>query len=606
VPNLTWPVWVQLVPLTLMFVPLWLVARTSYSLMVGTLKFWEYAGYGYALAAVTYWIMLALLVRWLRRPWAAWVFAWFYLLLYGVNAAMVYHAGTMLEPHFLRMLEFDVLVLAYITKWVWVLVGFLALNCAGAALLIHKHREQLARLRLPVLVAVALFLWVAPVLQAKGLFRPTATLARVAGQGVMAGAWRLEQTETLRMLARNPLHIFAKAVLERPDPLVPRPVAELSQAAGAIRAYDLPLGPRAYPPLGLKPFNHIIVFAVESLSLDFLAPYNAHLTPEISPFYGSAEIRQAMFTNYQTIALPTRRGISAMYCSHPNGAALLVGGSELSLIKLLKHQGYRTIMWKSSSETFQNEHIIFPRLGFEDHWGVETWERSSTNRPYIEGRGLMDRVLFDKVLSLMEEYRGKKLFLHIISQDTHSPNPREFYGSLDYPPDPPSISRIASPEAAAVVRGVFRHDYDLGLTIQKMRARGLLTEDTLVVLTADHNYPQAIYLQTVPGFPNAYYSRITLAFLSGQALPQADRYRLRTQLDFAPTLLHLLNLPIPAGYWGTSVFTDLHSTSVSELYDRLTVEHRGEQRVISIASPEGPEAAGLIDLYRKVYLDPAK
>ena len=99
------------------------------------------------------------------------------------------------------------------------------------------------------------------------------------------------------------------------------------------------------------------MFGTESLSLDFLAPYNKSLPPDLTPFYGS--LTNSMFPNYQCVALPTQPGLAVTYNSHPNVGGLLTSEYESSLIKYLDAQGYDTYFLMSGPETFLGDNVIF-------------------------------------------------------------------------------------------------------------------------------------------------------------------------------------------------------------------------------------------------------
>jgi hypothetical protein len=599
--------WLPVSPLLVAFIVFWGAAVHSLGLLVKTIKFWEYLGYGFALAVVVYWVVLAVLIRCLRSAWPAVVFAWLYLFLFALNTAMLYHAGTVLERYYLQIVDWTNWTV-YLTKWVYVFLGLLVVNCIWAALSIRRHAATLSRLPLWALTPVLVFLWLAPQLQALGILRPTFVMAKVT-QARGVGAWQVGQTDRLRLLADNPLKILARALFSSERPLDRRPVAELARDEGLLKDWGLPLGPRSYPSLGLKPFDQIVVFATESLSLDFLAPYNGRLPADVTPFYASPEIRQVILTNYWTTALPTQLGLLVTYNSHPNAAGLLAGDSELSIIKLLNQQGFHTMFLKSDSEMNLGDGKVFAKMGFQEIAGSETWLKDPRRKPFVVERGLMDRVLYDAVLETMEKYRGQRVFIHVCGQDTHSPNPREDYGSLQYPPTPASIAGLPSPEAREVMRGIFRHDFDIGRAIQAMRERHLLTDRTLVVLTADHNYPQASFLQGIPGFPNAPYTRIPFGLLSGQPLPEAQRDALHTQLDFAPTLAHLLGLPVPAGWWGQSVFlTNEPPPYFVRVQNNLLVSRNGQVQTIALAAPGTAREQGLARLFQSVFCEtpPAK
>ena len=217
----------------------------------------------------------------------------------------------------------------------------------------------------------------------------------------------------------------------------------------------------------------------------------------------------------------------------------------------------------------------------------------------------MDRELYKIAVDLLDQNRDKKIFIDVMSGDTHSPYTREDYGSLQYPPTPASVARITSnPQARVILTSVFRHDYDLGCAIQDIRDRNLLTTNTLVILTADHNFPHGDELNQIPGYPDSYLSRIPLAFLSGQPLPPPDGFRqLHSQLDFAPSIVHLLGWPVPDGWWGESVFDSAFSApAISKVGRNLIVTPLdGPEQVVSLDYPKGEAAKGLVKLFMSVY-----
>lgn len=606
-PNLTLGVWAQALPLSIMFCILWVTAQDSLDLFPNTLKFWEYVVYGWIYGMIGYWIGLVVCVRYLRARWLAVLFAWFYLFLYAVNVGFLHSAGVVLMRFYLKIADATDWT-AYFTGWMWMLTGVFLLSGAMASWLIGRYMPALQQVRVRSLVLLLILLWGAVQLSKHNYLHPSAMLTRAVGQR-QSGVWQVTQTETLRMVADNPMIILARAMFTRWQPLRLRPTSDLAIMSDAIKAWHLTLGPRQYPSLGLKPFNHIVVFATESLSLDFLSPYNTNLPSELTPFYSSSEMTQAMYVDYKTIGLPTQPGLAVTYNSHPNVRALLVGNYELSLVKLLDANGYDTYVLMPASETFLNNKSFFTKLGFKHVLGLEEWETDPQLRPFIEGRGLMDRVLYDQVLKLLSANRDRKIYIHVVNTDTHGPLPRDFYGSLDYPPTPECIQNLVrnhDANATAILTGIFRHDYDLGLTMSRMKKMNLLTDDTLVVTTADHNFPPTKALQNIPGYPGSFFCRIPIAFFSGQPLPRPWREEPSSQLDFAPTMAHLLNLPVPAGWWGDSLFTTNEvSPYIVPFNDKLSIgiEPGVISSTLSFDHPHGQLESNLLDLYQSEYVD---
>jgi hypothetical protein len=599
-------VWIQLLPLLVMFGLLWLTAWRPFHLSFDTFKFWEYLVYAWLYAASAYLLGLMLLARFLRVWWLAAPFACFYLLLYAIYAGFVHHMGMMPGPYFVWVAKPTAGVayfLDYFTKWIVVLTVFWVVSAVLAAWLIRKDVKALAGAHLRWFIILLALLWVAPILRDAGIFRPTIVATTIVHAPLQQGIWRLDQTYSLRAMAENPLVILGRAVsVHRLQPLNPRPASALQAVAAALTTWRLPLGHREYPPLGLKPFNHIIMFGTESLSLDLLAPYNTNLPPDLTPFYGSLADR--MFLNYQCVALPTQPGLAVAYNSHPNVGGLLTSDFETSLIKYLNAQGYDTYFLMSGPDTFLGDDVVFKQMGFRHVIGSQTWLKDPKLSPYIQGRGLMDRLLYDEVLDYLEANRNRKIFIQIMNCDTHPPVPRAYYGPLPYPPLPAALEKITDPEIHAVLASIARNDYDVSQTIQKMRERNLLTENTLVIITADHSYPHGAALDRIPGYPNTYLSRLPLAFVSGQSLPAADLRQPHSQLDFAPTLAHLLGLPVPEGWWGESIFAPAQNApTVSKFGRNLTIIPLGggPRQMVSLDHPKNAAEKDLVTLFNSVY-----
>ncbi len=186
------------------------------------------------------------------------------------------------------------------------------------------------------------------------------------------------------------------------------PASDLASVSQTLKAWQLPLGPRHYSPLGLKPFDHIVVFATESMSLDFLAPYNTNLPPELTPFYASPAIQQAMFVNYQAVALPTQPGLSVTYNSHPNANGLLAGENELSMVRYLNAHGYKTYFLMSAAESFNDDANVFKKMGFKHVVGATIWQTDPDKASFIEGWGLDGSGALSSSTGFVETKPGQK------------------------------------------------------------------------------------------------------------------------------------------------------------------------------------------------------
>ena len=212
-PRLAFGVWLQLLPLLVMFTLLWITAWRPFNLTANTVKFWEYLGYGWAYAASVYLLGLICFVKYLRAWWLAAGFAWLYLLLYAINGSFVHHMGFMMSPYFFWVKNLThglVFIEDYFTRWVVILTVACALNCLLAAWLIRRHQKTLAQSHARWLVVLVALLWVAPKLRDMGWFRPTMVVTSVVHAHI-SGAWRIDQSFSLRELAENPLVILGRA-----------------------------------------------------------------------------------------------------------------------------------------------------------------------------------------------------------------------------------------------------------------------------------------------------------------------------------------------------------------------------------------------------------
>jgi len=600
----------QLLPLLIQFTMLWITAWGPFHLSFDTVKFWEYLVYGWSYAATVYLLGILVFTKYLRSWWLASAFAWLYFLLYTINAGFVYYLETMIGPYFVWIIgptSGSAYFLDFITKWIVILIVFFVISGILAKWLIWWNAKALAAIRsrwLVVLSLLTFLFWLAPIMRDRGSFQ-VATAVTHAINTPVQGAWRKDSAFELLKLAENPLVIFGRAmIVYRLKPLEPHPVGDLKAMSGSLKTWHLPLGPRNYPPLGLKPFNHIIMFGTESLSLDFLAPYNKSLPPDLTPFYAS--LTNDMLLNYQCVALPTQPGLAVTFNSHPNIAGLLTSAYENSLVKYLDAQGYDTYFLMSGPETFLDDDKLFKKMGFKHVIGSVTWEKDPALAPFIEDRGLMDQKLYDIMLDYLAANRDKKIFIQIMNADTHTP-PRAYYSTLEYPPYPASLTNATSnPYARRIMSTIFRHDYDVGQTIQKMRDRNLLTEDTLVIFTADHNFPHNEGLNKIPGYPSQFFIRLPLAFISGQPLPHVDVNDSFSQLDFAPTIMHLLGQPVPDGWWGESIFSPHPAAATVSKFGRdinVTTDD-GTKMTVSMDHPRNAAEKDLVTLFNSVYTNP--
>jgi len=331
-------------------------------------------------------------------------------------------------------------------------------------------------------------------------------------------------------------------------------IDDISKVKDLANRFRVPLGKRTYRDLNLKPFTRVVVVFVESLSMDMLQCYNERLKVPTSYFLCSEAIRKRTFQNLRTTAAPTLQGLTVTFSSHPNYQIQPFTGFRNSAVDRLKKAGYQTVFVRSASKFFANENITFKRWGFDTIIAREDFHEREELKKYIYGWGLEDRILYEQLVSLLDKHRDQKLFVSVLGTDTHPLHGKKEYRYLSYPRLPIGFLAVYG-YARHFMKAVYRTDYDLEQFIKQLKNKGLFTDDTLVVLTADHSCQPNKVTRRIPGHPRHTFGRIPLVLLTKQQLPSIRHDILASQVDIFPTLFHLLGLPIPEGWWGESLFS---------------------------------------------------
>ncbi len=355
-----------------------------------------------------------------------------------------------------------------------------------------------------------------------------------------------------------------------------------------IEFYHLQLNNHHYKPLGQKPFRRIILILTESIDLCFLRSFNADLPGPLMPFFDSPEFQENLLINHRTSVQPTIPALAAIYCSHPNWSLVKEIKYQQSFVNILRRHGWRTAYFNPVPKSFGDQGIHATQAGFMDVICQEKLLRGQEDAAYNSGWGLCDRILFRLAKEYLLAHFDQPVFLSIETADTHTPNGREDYADLDYPPTPEWIHQF--PHLAPFLQAVFRSDYDIKLFLSELMAAGLYDQNTLVIITSDHCWPSSPTMLELPGTSSSPFERIPFTLLSPRILPAFRRQDTTSQLDVAPSVLHLLNLPIPAGYWGDSIF-DIENPPapfVGVFRNTLTIETEDFLEVLNLDESTNP------------------
>lgn len=328
-----------------------------------------------------------------------------------------------------------------------------------------------------------------------------------------------------------------------------------------------------------KEYKRVILIATESLSAKYLHTFNPLIPPAASQVY------DALFAGYpsatlHTVTLSTLYGLTVMFSSHPFAQLSYQNGYPLSFVRQLKEHGFNTAFLRGANENYMDENLLFNQAGFDVVRGSRFFADQPDYTEFIDWWGLTDRKLYQYAAEYLQERKDQKTFLTLLTVDTHVPLGRDDYLAQQYPQiDSEFYDRPTMPRAFA------QGGYDLQLFMQDLDRRGLMDDDTLLIVTGDHpsfsNTPtNKLFKPYKPVF-----DRIPFMIVTRRPLQKPlVRGELVSQLDIAPTVLDLLNLPQQKGFFGHSLFEDAPRAIFDVKEDYVVVTTDKERRVVALNS----------------------
>jgi len=354
----------------------------------------------------------------------------------------------------------------------------------------------------------------------------------------------------------------------------------------AIRELELPLGERRYKDLGLGELKRVIVVFAESFGTDLLKCRNPSLPFDVAPNLCGPRLHPRTFYDMATSGTPTLQGMTTAFASHPNYDIQKPTGYQNYLTKVVKAHGYKTLFMRSASRFFADENIVFQKWGFDRIVAREDFYEREELRKYIYGWGLEDRILYDEVVAELARRRDEKLFVTVLGTDMHPLNGQRYFMHLSYPPLPGDFRVFKT--ARYFMKAVHHSDHDLMRFIDRLTAEGLLGDDALLVILADHSCPPNSVTMRIPGHTREPLGKIPFVVWTPRDIGPFDTARLASQIDVAPTIAHLMGLSIPAGWWGESLFAESKrnpSIGYDKGWMRLEMAN-GERRLYNLKNPD--------------------
>ena len=297
---------------------------------------------------------------------------------------------------------------------------------------------------------------------------------------------------------------------------------------------------RLYSKSGQELKPNIIQITVESLSSEFL--HNTKLYANLTPNLLTLESKSLVFDNFYATGTRTVRGMEALTLSLPPtpGRSLVKRPHNEDLFtmgSLLRAKGYDTAFIYGGYGYFDNMNYFF------GHNGYRVIDRSGVNRADVTFSnvwGACDEDLYRWTLREADAvYKTNKPF-HFFVMTTSNHRPFTFpEGKIDLP------SKISERRG-----GVKYTDYAIGELIREASKKPWF-KNTIFVIVADHCASSAGRTE----LPVEKYHIPLIIYAPGGQIPTGHVKTIASQMDYAPTLLGLLNWSYPSRFLGHDVFS---------------------------------------------------
>lgn len=303
---------------------------------------------------------------------------------------------------------------------------------------------------------------------------------------------------------------------------------------------------------------NILVIFLESFSTKLADIYSGSPKGDLTPFLKdfASNKNTTVFKNYYNSSTPTVTGLLSLLCSFlpPTGHEEIANENRFTKLYLSclpdilnKEGGYKTNSYITAvNKSYANKDSLFENAGVKEMHGTE--ELKSVIKENTKAWGFSDHQMF-KVLPDFLQKAESPFFIMLSTIDTHQP----FNLASD-------AMQFGS-EKSDVLNAFYTTDNAFGKFWQWFK-ESEFAANTIIVAVADHAAFPTAYLQ-VPQYEklekegkiNFYDENVFMIYVPDNKLPKVvDNYS--SELDVAPTILHLLNINVPNTFDGRSIFDD--------------------------------------------------
>ncbi|MCK5778236.1 MAG: sulfatase-like hydrolase/transferase [Rhodospirillales bacterium] len=315
--------------------------------------------------------------------------------------------------------------------------------------------------------------------------------------------------------------------------------------------------------------KNVVLVTIESLGADYVEAFGGAkgLTPNLSALANDS----LTFTNLYATGLRTVRGLEAVTLSLPPtpGRAVPIRKNNKGLMSLgsvLAQNDYQPMYIYGGYSYFDNMRDFFGGNGYE------VFDRTDIDDADIHHEtiwGVADEDLFTFALKTIDKKaEGKKPFLaHIMTTSNHRP--------YTYPG-----GRIDIPSHSGRDGAVKYTDYAIGKFLAEARRKPWF-EDTVFVFLADHTS----HGRGRTDLPPENYRIPMWIYAPGFVVPGKVNVT-ASQIDVAPTVLGLLNIPYRSLFFGQDILRNGEGHQRAFMANYLTVGYMEDGIVVELA-PQG-------------------
>jgi len=295
---------------------------------------------------------------------------------------------------------------------------------------------------------------------------------------------------------------------------------------------------RFYAKKGPELKLNVIQITVESLSAEFLnnSGRYANLTPNLS----ALKQKSLVFDNFYATGTRTDRGMEALALSLPPtpGRSLvkrLHNEGLFTLGSIFRLKGYETVFLYGGFGYFDNMNYFFRSNGYKV---IDRNDVSKDDITFANTWGACDEDLYHWTMREADTVHaeGKPFHFFLMTTSNHPP--------FTFP-----AGRIDLPSKTSDRRGGIKYtDYAIGKFIKDASSKPWF-KDTVFVIVADHCASSA----GKDELPVENYHIPLIIYAPGGQLPTGHIATISSQMDYAPTLLGLLNWSYPSRFFGHDV-----------------------------------------------------